>query len=146
MSDRGPIQGAAGLVGAVFLLVGVAGFVPGITTHLYGGLDFAGHSGNAELLGVFQVSVLHNLVHLAFGAAGLALARTGDGARSFLVAGGVIYVVLWIYGMLIDKGSGANFVPLDRSDDWLHLGLGLGMLGLGTVLARDAAQPARGRA
>jgi hypothetical protein len=60
--------------GAVFLAVGVLGFVPGITTH-YDQLTFAGHHSDAALLGIFNVSVLHNLVHLAFGVAGIALAR-----------------------------------------------------------------------
>jgi hypothetical protein len=58
----------------VFLAVGVLGFVPAITTH-YDQLTFAGHHSDAALLGIFNVSVLHNLVHLAFGVAGIALPR-----------------------------------------------------------------------
>ena len=69
-----PVQKAALAVGAVFLPVGVLGFVPGITTN-YDQLTFAGHHSDAALLGIFNVSVLHNLVHLAFGVAGIALAR-----------------------------------------------------------------------
>src|SRR5215218_2033917 len=117
MRARSPIQTAAAVVGATFLLVGVAGFIPGITTNLYDGLDFAGHDGDAQLLGVFDISVLHNLVHLAFGVAGLALARTARTARDYLVVGGAIYLVLWVYGLLIDRDSGANFVPLNTADD-----------------------------
>jgi len=64
-----PIQKAAAAVGAVFLLVGILGFVPGITTG-FGDMKFAGHESGAELLGIFQVSVLHNIVHLLFGVAG----------------------------------------------------------------------------
>jgi hypothetical protein len=146
------IQRAATLVGVVFLLVGVAGFIPGITTNLYDGLEIAGHEGNAELLGVFQVSVLHNVVHLLFGVAGLALARTFSGARTYLIGGGAIYLVLWIYGLLIDHHSDANFVPVNTADDWLHFGLGVGMIGLGVVLGRQrdqftggAPQPRAGR-
>ncbi len=60
------IQRAAALVGLTFLTVGIAGFIPGITTNLYDGLHFAGHDGDAELLGIFDVSVLHNIVHLLF--------------------------------------------------------------------------------
>jgi uncharacterized protein DUF4383 len=142
MRERSPLQAAAMLVGAAFLLVGILGFIPGITTNLYDGLDFAGHKGDAQLLGIFQVSVLHNLVHLAFGIAGLTLARTWSGARAFLIGGGLIYLVLWLYGLIIDKTSGANFVPLDRADDWLHFLLGLGMVGLGFVLSR-AREPRR---
>ena len=58
----------------MFLAVGVLGFVPGITTH-YDQLTFAGHHSDAALLAIFNVSVLHNLAHLAFGVAGIALAR-----------------------------------------------------------------------
>jgi len=75
------VRGLAGLVGAVFLLVGVLGFIPGITTD-YDSMEFTGHTSGAELLGLFQVSVLHNIVHLLFGVVGLALARTVLGARS----------------------------------------------------------------
>ena len=146
MRDRSPVQTAAALVGAVFLLVGIAGFIPGITTNLYDGLDFAGHDGDAELLGLFQVSVLHNLVHGLFGVAGLALARTWAGARAFLIGGGIIYLVLWLYGLIIDKDSGANFVPLSRGDDWLHFILGLGMIALGFLLARDVPRAERATA
>ena len=62
------------------------------------------------------------------------------GARAFLVGGGVIYLVLWLYGLIIDKDSGANFVPLNSADDWLHLVLGLAMIALGLVLYRHAAR------
>jgi 4-hydroxybenzoate polyprenyltransferase len=136
------IQRAAAIVGATFLVVGIAGFIPGITTH-YSDLKFAGHHSMAQLLGVFDVSVLHNLVHLAFGVAGLALARTAAGSRSFLIGGGVIYLVLTVYGWIVDRGSQANFVPLDNADNWLHLVLGVGMIGLGLGLAaRDRIEPA----
>lgn len=141
MQDRTPIQTGAGLVGLLFLVVGIAGFIPGVTTNLYDGLDFAGHEGNAELLGIFHVSVLHNLVHLLFGVAGLALARTISGARTFLVGGGAIYLLLWIYGLLIDRDSDANFVPLNAADDWLHFALGAGMIGLGLTLSRERRTP-----
>jgi len=44
-------QIAALVVGVAFLLPGVLGFVPGITTH-YEMLDFAGHESGAKLLGI----------------------------------------------------------------------------------------------
>jgi hypothetical protein len=129
------VQAAAALVGVVFLLVGTLGFIPGITTE-YDTLEATGHQSEAMLLGIFQVSILHNIVHLLFGIAGLALARTATSAMAYLVGGGGVYLVLWLYGLLIDKTSEANFVPVNDADDWLHLGLGLAMIGLGLILGR----------
>jgi hypothetical protein len=120
------------LVGATFLVVGVLGFIPGITTNV-DRMDFAGHESPSQLFDVFQVSVLHNLVHVAFGVVGLVAARTLTASRTYLLLGGIIYLALFVYGIAIDKDSGANFVPLDEADDWLHLGLGLGMVALGLI-------------
>ena len=132
-------------LGAVFLLVGVLGFIPGITTN-YGAMSFAGHDSGAMLLGVFQVSVLHNIVHLLFGVAGIAMARSDRMARNFLLGGGIVYVLLWIYGLVIDMNTGANFVPFNSADNWLHLILGVAMVGLGLWLGRDAMDRTRGSA
>ena len=135
-ATRRPVQLAATVVAAVFLLVGILGFVPGITTN-YDQLMVAGHHSESLLLGLFQVSILHNIVHLLFGVAGLVLARTAAGARNFLVFGGAIYLVLWVYGLVIDFDSAANFVPLNTADNWLHLVLGIGMIALGVLLGRE---------
>jgi hypothetical protein len=132
---RTPVQIAAAVFGVVFLLVGILGFIPGVTTN-YDQLAAAGHGSGALLLGVFAVSVLHNIVHLLFGVAGLAMARTPAGARNFLIGGGVVYLVLWLYGLLIDHGSQANFVPVNTADNWLHLVLAVAMIGLGVALTR----------
>ncbi|GAB2756020.1 DUF4383 domain-containing protein [Streptomyces bullii] len=135
---RTPVQQAALLVGAVFLLVGILGFIPGITTD-YDTMEFASHESGAKLLGIFQVSILHNLVHLLFGVAGLAMSRTAAGARTFLLVGGAIYLVLWLYGLIVGHDSDANFIPLNTADDWLHFVLGIGMIALGALLTRGPA-------
>jgi len=141
-TDRGKtVRTAAMAVGAVFLLVGILGFIPGITTD-YSSMSFAGHSSDAKLLGIFQVSILHNIVHLLFGVVGLALARRTESAISYLIGGGVIYLVLWIYGLVTGDSSSANFVPVNTADDWLHFVLGLGMIGLG-ILGRNAVRSSR---
>ncbi|URM89044.1 DUF4383 domain-containing protein [Streptomyces sp. MRC013] len=139
---RTPVQKAALLVGAVFLLVGILGFIPGITTD-YDTMKFAEHHSEAKLLGLFQVSILHNIVHLLFGIAGLTMARAASTARSFLIGGGVVYLLLWLYGLIIDHDSAANFVPVNTADNWLHFFLGAGMIALGVLLTRGAGRPAR---
>ncbi|MGZ3144573.1 DUF4383 domain-containing protein [Lentzea chajnantorensis] len=134
-----PVQTAARVVGGAFLLVGVLGFIPGITSH-YDQLTFAGHHSGALLFGLFAVSVLHNLVHLAFGIIGLLMARTAGAARLFLVVGGGIYVLLWVYGSAVGEQTRANVLPVNTADNWLHLGLGAAMvlLAIGLTIGERA--------
>ena len=125
----------AALFGATFVLVGILGFIPGVTSHLYGGLDFAGHNSEAKLFHLFQVSWLHNIVHLGFGLVGLALAKTFAGARLYLIGGGIVYLALWLLGLF----GAADWIPANNPDDWLHLVLGVGLIGLGLITTRGAA-------
>ncbi len=142
MVESSTIQKAARAVGIVFLLVGILGFIPGITDDAPG--SFAGEDSEASLFGVFQTSVLHNIVHLLFGIAGLALSRTWEGSRNFLIGGGAVYLALWLVGII----GAMDWLPADDTDDWLHLALGGGMVGLGVALRgrrpeREAYQGAR---
>src|SRR3712207_4842001 len=132
------VRSMAGLVGAVFLLVGVLGFIPGITSN-YDSLTFAGHTSDAKLLGLFEVSILHNIVHLLFGVAGLAMAKATRSATTYLIGGGIIYLVLTVYGFVIDKESAAIFVPVNGADNILHLLLGVGMIAPGLPGGRATA-------
>jgi len=123
----------ATVVAATFLLVGILGFIPGITQDV-DQMEFSGHESGAELFGIFEVSVLHNVVHLLFGAVGLALARRAETARAYLIGGGVVYLLLFVYGLAVDHDSDANFIPVNDADNWLHLGLGVGMVALGLLV------------
>jgi hypothetical protein len=76
--------------------------------------------------------VLHNLVHGLFGVLGIVMSRKWQTARTFLVGGGLVYLGLFLVGML----GRMDWLPADDTDDWLHLGLGAGMLVLGLVLGR----------
>jgi hypothetical protein len=131
MRDRTPVQSLAALVGVTFLVVGILGFVPGITTH-YGDLSFAGHGSGAKLVGLFQTSILLNLVHLAFGV-GILMAKTAEGARTYLISGGVVYLIVWLIGLI----GGLDWLPVNTADNWLHFVVGLGMVALGFVTGRS---------
>jgi hypothetical protein len=142
-NQRSLAQTLALLFGIVFLATGVLGFIPGITTNV-GDMDFAGKDSPSELLGIFQVSILHNIVHLLFGIAGIAMARTWESARTYLLGAGLIYIVLFVYGLFVGSGDDANFVPINMADDWLHLALGIVLLG-GWYLSRTGDEISRER-
>lgn len=138
-----PVQMAAGVVAATFILVGIAGFIPGITTNL-DDLSWFGpdHDGPmTQLLGIFHVSVFHNVVHIAFGL-GLLTVRNSRGAQAYLVGGGLLYLVLLVYGVFVDRTSDWNFIPVDNADNWLHGGLAVGMIALGALLPRRVPRSA----
>jgi hypothetical protein len=123
-----PVAVAAG---GLLVAVGVLGFVPGVTTHV-SDIAFAGHGSKAELFGRFRVSVLLNLIHIATGLPALVLARTNAGAQTYLTACGVAYLLIWVLGPLT-LGDG---LPLTTADNWLHLGTGSALLGLGSLVGR----------
>jgi hypothetical protein len=128
------VQGAAVLVAAGFLIVGVLGFIPGATSQL-DQLQWAGHHSGAMLFGMFAVSGLHNVIHAAYGVIGFMFARTYAASRAYLLAGGIGYLALWIYGIFMDQGSALNILPLNNADNWLHFGVGVAMIILALTLA-----------
>jgi hypothetical protein len=133
-------QRLALLFGAVFLLVGVLGFIPGITVN-YDDLKFAGEESDAELLGLFQVSVLHNVAHMLFGV-GILAARRHRSALQYLLAAGLVYVVLFVYGLIASEQGSENFLPTNNGDDVVHALLALALLG-SWAAARGADDPDR---
>ena len=135
--DRTLAQNLALLWGVAFLLAGILGFIPGITSN-YDELEFAGPDSRAVLLGLFQVSILHNIVHLLFGV-GILMARRHDSALTYLLGSGVIYVVLVLYGIIFGgDDDDANFVPVNDWDTYfLHLILAVGLLASYYVSRRE---------
>ncbi|MDP8975377.1 MAG: DUF4383 domain-containing protein [Actinomycetota bacterium] len=135
---RSLLQIFSAVVGLAFLLAGVGGFIPGITSN-YDDLSLFGTDSNAELLGLFRVSILHNIVHLLF-AIGLLAAARASLSKLYLIGGGVGYLGVFVYGLIVDHDSDANFLPLNDADNFLHLGLALGMIVLGVVGVAVAKQ------
>lgn len=139
MEDRVPLHAFAASAGLVFVLLGVGGFVPGITTR-YGRLGFAGRGSGALLFGLFQVSVVHNLAHLLLGL-GLVAAARASWSRAYLVGGGALLLAAALYGALIDRASRANVLPVNGAGTLLNLALGLAMVALGIVGTRISPPP-----
>lgn len=131
-STRSVAQSLAILISLAFIVVGVAGFIPSLTTHSTD-LANSGPESGTMLFNLFQVSILHNIVHIAFGVIGLMAANGPRLAKTFLLLGGLAYLGLTAWGFMVDMASSDNVLPVNTNDNWLHLGLGAGMLLLGLM-------------
>ena len=113
--------------GIVFLLVGAAGFIPGLTqphTHP----DMRITAGLGLVLGLFPVNVLHNAAHLLFGVWGLFASRSDLSARTYGRVVAIAYAVLAVMGLFsaMRLYTAFGFVPLYGHDIWLHVLLAAG--------------------
>jgi hypothetical protein len=107
-------QGLALVFGAVYLVVGVVGFF------ITGFDDFAGNEQHEMLIGLFMINPLHNIVHIVIGAAGLALARTLAGARTYGWLLAIGYAAAFVYG-LIAINKPWDFLNINTADNVLHI-------------------------
>ena len=123
-------QTLALLFGIVFLLVGIMGFIPGITEDAPG--SFVGEDSEGTLLHLFPISVVHNLAHLAFGV-GILAARKHSTALTYLLGSGIAYAALFLLGLV----GALDWLPANDTDDWLHLGLTLALLGSWYAAKKD---------
>ena len=112
-------QRFAQIFGAVYLLVGIIGFIPPL---LLGTLP-AGVVGPLAglLLGLFAVNWFHSLAHLLIGAAGLATYRNHTAAKSYALALGVAYAGLFVFGLIYGLNFLGGLLPLNGADHILHI-------------------------
>ena len=110
--------------GVAFLLVGIAGFIPGLVTAPTEAHNLSVTSGHGRLFGLFPVNVLHNIVHLLFGVWGIAAYRSFPAARTYARSVGVIYIAFAVMGLIPVLNTTFGLVPLHGHDVWLHLALG----------------------
>src|SRR5262245_32020232 len=121
------------LVGLAFLTIALFGFLTTGTT-MEASMEHA-----PRLVGLFPVNLLHNLVHLLFGIAGVGAARSAGAARAFLRIGGSLYLVLGLLGLVAPTTFG--LIPIGGHNVWLHLALG-GIMALFGFTAPAAHAPA----
>lgn len=114
-------QTFARIFGILFLIIGAAGFVPGVLTE-HSHADVTLDAGLGFLFGVFPVNYAHNTVHLLFGVWGLLAARSMGAAATYGKVVGVSYGLLAILGLIPAAKLWTLFglVPLYGHDVWLH--------------------------
>jgi len=109
--------------GAVFLLVGVLGFVPAFSPE---------HSdGMRHLLGLFMVGGVHNVIHLLSGAAAVLGASKGEKyAQLYFRVFGAVYALVTVVGF-IQGDTVLGLIHVNAADNFLHLVLAVAILGVG---------------
>lgn len=118
------LKKAALAVGVVFLLIGVLGFIPGITS-------------DGKLLGLFAVDGLHNLVHILSGAAFLAASQRADWSRLAFKVMAVVYGLVTLLGFMTGEGEILGLIPTNGMDNLLHLLLTAAFVYFGFIAPAD---------
>jgi hypothetical protein len=113
---RTPAQWYCLLAGLSLLLAGIAGFFADANFDTGDGIQ------GDELLSIFEVNGIHNLIHLASGALLLAASPKRASARAVAIAFGLVYGVVTIIG-LIDGEDVLGLIPVNPADNILHIAL-----------------------
>jgi hypothetical protein len=114
------------LFGIAFLGIGIAGFIPGITTAPHAGHpDLAVDANYGQVFGLFPVNILHNIVHILFGLWGLLSYKSLGASKSYGKGVAIAYAVLTVAGFIPGLDTMFGLVPLFGNDIWLHALLAL---------------------
>jgi uncharacterized membrane protein len=107
------------IIGVVYLLVGIAGFIPALGDDRTSP-DLVVDSHYRDLLGLFPINILHNIVHLLIGLAGIAAYRTYGSARAYSRGLAILYAILAVMGLIPVLETTFDLIPLFSHDIWLH--------------------------
>jgi hypothetical protein len=116
-----PVRAFALIAGSIYLALGVLGFIPQLLSPAPAGAPSVGITAfYGYLLGLFPVNFMHDLVHLAIGAWGIAASRRTGAARAYAKALAIIYGVLTVMGIIPGLNTMFGLVPIHGHDVWLH--------------------------
>lgn len=134
MTGRSPAQIYALVFGVVLVAAGILGF-------FYNATFGAGDDVERDaVLGILDVNGWHNIVHIASGLVGLAVAGSWSAARMYALAFGAVYIVVTILGFVYGDGEAIfGLIPINTEDNILHLLIGV------AGIAAGAASPAEPR-
>jgi Domain of unknown function (DUF4383) len=133
MEGRSPAQVYALVIGASLVAAGILGF--------FYNASFGTGDGTERdaVLGILDVNGWHNVVHIASGALGLAVAGSYGAARAYAIGLGAIYLVITALGFIAGDGDELlNLIPINTEDNVLHLLIGVA--GVGAGLATPATR------
>ncbi len=112
------------LMGVVFVVIGIAGFIPGFTPAAHmSDPDLMVQAGYGRLFGLFPVNIIHNLVHLGLGVWALMVFKIVARSIYFCRFSAIFYAVLAVMGIIPGLSTTFGLIPLFSHDVWLHVGL-----------------------
>ncbi len=127
------------IYGIVFLLAGVAGFIPGLVHPIHADAPpLTVSAGYGLIFGLLPINVLHNAVHILFGLMGLAAFGNFFAARTYAQIVAIAYGVLVILGLIPATYTTFGLIPIYGNDVWLHLVLALPAAYFGFVRSPEA--------
>jgi hypothetical protein len=137
MEERSPAQVYALVIGLMLVVAGIAGF-------FYSASFSTGDGAERDaVLGILDVNGWHNLVHIASGVVGLALAGSYGGARAYALGLGVVYLLVTLLGFIAGDGDEIlNLIPVNTEDNFLHLLIGIAGIGAGLATPARERYPA----
>lgn len=118
-----PGQYFALTIGILYVLVGVAGFIPGLVQPPAAAPDAVNlgfTEGYGYLMGLFPINVLHNIVHLTVGLLGILASISLGSARLYSGVLALFYGLLTIFGLFPPTQSTFGLIPIFGNDVWLH--------------------------
>jgi hypothetical protein len=128
--------------GVIYVIAGIGGFIPGLTSHHADMPPIAVDSFYGRVMGLFPVNILHNLVHLAIGAWGILSSRSVSASRLFGKGLAILYGLLAILGLIPATNTMFGLVPIYGHDVWLHAGTALIAAYFGWVARESDGRPA----
>ena len=134
MEERSPARVYALVIGGTLVLAGILGF--------FYNASFGTGDGTERdaVLGILDVNGWHNVVHIATGALGLAVARSYGGARGYAIGLGAVYLLVAGLGFIAGNGDEIfNLIPVNTEDNLLHVLLGIAGLGAGLATPATVA-------
>jgi hypothetical protein len=114
------------IIGIVFIVVGVLGFIPNPII-------------SAD--GLFVVNAAHNFVHLISGAVILAGVYSFGSALGLKIIG-VVYALVAVLGLIMGGDMLLGMIAMNMADHWLHVVLAVVILLAGFALPDGGTQRA----
>ena len=112
------------IAGILFLVAGIAGFIPALAP-------------NGMLFGIFAVDAMHNIVHIASGLLAIGMAMAGEGAaRNYLRIFGVVYALVALLGFIQRDGQVMGLTT-NMADHFLHVGIAAAFIWAGFFWHRE---------